>query len=160
MTGITQARLKELLHYDPHTGLLTWAAGPRLGKGAGCRQKVGYLVVRLDGVLHYAHRLAYLYVTGETPHLIDHVNGDRSDNRAANLRAATSEINNQNRRLPTARTKYDLPLGVSYDKRRLRYVAQIRISGKNTSLGQFACPEDAHQAYLKAKRELHAGCTI
>lgn len=160
MSELTQERLKELLHYAPDTGVFTWISGPRRTKTAGCLQRVGYLVVRLDGTLYYLHRLALLYMDGEWPGMVDHVNGERADNRWSNLRQCSAEVNAQNKRKAYSSKLYDLPLGVTWAARRGKYMAQIGHAGKNKALGYFSCPQEAHQAYLIAKRELHAGCTI
>lgn len=90
---------------------------------------------------------------------IDHVNGSRSDNRWSNLRVGSQALNAQNLRGPRRDNMIGL-LGVSLDKRRGTYRAQIMVDGKSRHLGTFGDPQSAHQAYLKAKRTLHPGCTI
>ena len=158
---ITQERLKELLHYDPDTGnfynIVT--RGPRAQEGtiAGTRHG-GYWRVCLSGAQHYAHRLAVLYVTGEWPkEHVDHINGDTSDNRWANLRPATRSENMQNRRGANSNSKTKL-LGVKASRNVFR--AQIKVSGRCVNLGTFSSPEAAHDAYLKAKAELHPFSTL
>jgi hypothetical protein len=158
---ITQERLKELLHYDQHTGLFTWVKSPnrfmKLGDIAGSNAS-GYLKTRIDGCYYMNHRLAFLYMNGSFPKdMVDHINGVRNDNRWTNLRDATRQMNGQNRRRAENINKSGLLGVVTF---RNKWVARIRANGKNLYLGIFTCPNEAHQAYLKAKRELHAGCTI
>lgn len=162
---ITQDRLKELMHYDPDTGLFTWATKAArkvvVGSRAGSAQPGDYVVIKFDSSRHQAHRLAWLYMTGELPTLdVDHINGDRQDNRWSNLREVSRSENLQNQRRGHQGSTSPL-LGVSWSKSRNKWVAQIRPpGGETTYLGAFATQEEAHQAYLNAKRELHAGCTI
>lgn len=98
---LTQERLKELLSYDPETGLFMWigSRSNRMPNGCiiTCTNVAGYVVVRLDGKLYRAARLAFLYMTGEWPDEADHINGITADDRWINLRSATSQQNKQNR---------------------------------------------------------------
>jgi Demerecviridae HNH endonuclease len=91
--SLTQERLKELLHYDPGTGRFRWRVqqGNRGPKGeAGTTNPSGYCKIRVDGVTHSAHRLAWLYVYGKQPTSdIDHKKGNPTDNRIANLQDRT-----------------------------------------------------------------------
>lgn len=91
---LTQARLKELFHYDKETGAFTHIKarrGVRVGKILGCLANNGYLVIRADGKLYLAHRLAWMYVHGAfPPDQLDHINRMRTDNRLCNLRLATN----------------------------------------------------------------------
>lgn len=156
---LTQARLKELLHYDPETGVFTWKTswGNRRVPGdvAGKAHNVtGYTVIRLDGVNYRGQRLAWLYQTGEWPEgEIDHINGLRSDDRLCNLRACSKAENQQNRVSASGATSK--LLGVSWSAWAKRWRAQIKFAGVVRYLGSFHTEDEAHQAYLKAKRELH-----
>lgn len=158
---LTQARLKELLHYDPETGISTWIsmrAGVRFGAAAGTLTKIGYIVVKVDGIDYGVHRLAWLYMTGNFPvDRIDHKNGNGSDNRFSNLRKANARINGENIRKARKHNKTGV-LGVSHNFK--KFQARITVKGKQMYLGNFKTPELAHAAYLKAKRALHEGCTI
>lgn len=108
-----------------------------------------------------AHRLVWLHLYGEWPeHGIDHINGRRSDNTAANLRSVPQSENVQNQRKARRDNKSTGLLGVSRPSGRSKYRAQIMAQGRNRYLGYFDTPEEAHAAYLAAKRQLHPGCTI
>lgn len=158
---LSAARARELLAYDPETGSLTWKVsrgGVRAGAPAGCVNSRGYVYVRVDGTHELAHRVAWLLHTGLWPRQdIDHVNGSRADNRICNLRDCSHKLNVQNQRSARSHSAMGL-LGVSPKGRRFR--ATICSEGRQRHLGTFATPEEAHQAYLTAKRQLHAGCTI
>lgn len=101
-TGLTAESLRELLHYDPQTGIFTW----RVTRGnlkacsrAGSMKEDGYIRVCIGERRYHAHRLAWLYVTGDWPvEEIDHINRNKADNRFTNLRPATRSTNEQNRR--------------------------------------------------------------
>ena len=160
---LTQKRLKELVQYNPDTGVFIcteFHRGPKrlIGKEAGNRHCGGYIEMRLDGTAYLAHRLAWLYITGEWPkEEIDHKNGDRADNRFNNLRAVTKSVNMQNRKRADRDNRTGF-LGVT--KHGPSYRAQIQANGKSHKLGVYPTPEEAHAAYLKAKRKMHDGCTI
>ncbi len=147
----SQQRLKEVVSYDPDTGLFAWAK-PRRGVviGAKCGRisVYGYLEICIDRVLHRAHRLAFVYMAGDCPEFVDHINRDRADNRWANLRAATHQencINGSIRRNNTSGAS-----GVTWDKARERWRAQARIGGRKTNLGRFADKADAEAAVQSA----------
>ena len=159
---ITQTRLLELLRYAPDTGIFTWRVRTsnrvNVGDVAGTVRKDGYVVLRIDKALMLAHRLAFLHMTGKWPEAeVDHINGVRSDNRWCNLRDVPPRQNKENMRSARAGNK-SLLLGVT--QARGKYASQIQVAGKHIHLGYFSCPQAAHEAYLIAKRELHAGCTI
>lgn len=154
-------RLRELMDYDPGTGHFTHKPGQkwrRAGKVAGAINNLGYRLIRVDNRLYRAHRLAWLYVHGEWPAgEIDHINGKRDDNRIENLRDVTVSVNQQNRKRAAANGSTGL-LGVSTAK--ARYRAAIALDGASFYLGSFDTAEEAHEAYLAAKRKMHAGCTL
>jgi hypothetical protein len=159
---ITPEHVREVLNYDPKTGNFYWrkkvAQRVHVGDYAGSKHHSGYLSIFILGKSHRAHRLAWLHYYGEQPpKFIDHINNVRNDNRIKNLRSATAEINNQNRRGAPKNSASGL-LGVARNGN--NWQAYIRIQNKPTYLGTFKTPEEAHQVYLAAKRMYHVGCTI
>jgi len=163
---ITQIRLKTLVDYDENSGIFTRLLSnsnyTKVGDIVGCKQKSGYLSAQIDGKKYLMHRLAWLYVHGHFPEEdIDHINGIRSDNRISNLRSVTRSVNLQNKRRADTDSMSGL-LGVCWSKDRNKWLAQIRIpfAKSNKMLGRFDTKEEAHQAYLVAKRKYHEGCTI
>lgn len=160
---LSAERARELFSYDPLTGVLTrkitTSTNAKAGSVAGSPQSNGYLRVRVGPKLHHAHRLAWLLHTGSWPeNTIDHINGARSDNRIANLRDLPKAVNNQNRRGPSTRVTRTGLAGVSPTGE--RFMAKVTTDRRQEYLGTFDTPEDAHQAYLIAKRERHVACTI
>lgn len=155
----------KLLSYNPETGALTWivnrGGGARAGDPAGHRRgDDGYVTVHLWHRQVAVHRLAWLYVHGEWPDgMIDHINGIRHDNRIANLRIGDASGNAQNQRKARADNRSGF-LGVHYKSDRRQWAAQITLGGRRRHLGYFTCPDEAHAAYLDAKRRLHEFCTI
>jgi hypothetical protein len=149
----TQARLKELLRYDPITGSFTWIVERRrrvkAGTPAGSKHNAGYLTIRIDYVACLYHRLAFLYVHGFLPEQIDHINGDRTDNRISNLRAATGRLNSRNNSLRSDNKSG--VCGVSWDSTRSKWVARIRTDSGYKYLGRFDDLEEAKRTYSEAK---------
>jgi hypothetical protein len=154
---LTAQRLRELLHYDPATGIFTWRIGRRSALKAGCFRSDGYLYITVDGRQRLSHRLAWLWMTSDWPSgTIDHIDGNPSNNRFENLRDVTIAENIQNRRKARVDSKTGV-LGVSFDKRRNKFRAAIKFEGRRLYLGQFVTAESAHAAYVEAKRRLHPG---
>ena len=159
---LTADRLRELFDYDQTTGIFVRRIGVRgglAGEIAGyVHSTLGYRYIGVDRKVRLAHRLAWLYTTGCWPgNTIDHINGDRSDNRISNLRDVPHRVNCENRKAPKADTASGI-LGVF--RNRERWVAKIRIQGKQTNLGTYATREEASVAYLAAKRQFHKGNTL
>lgn len=158
---LTAERARELLNYDPETGVLTWKGGRRgvrVGSIAGTPNTRGYLTVGVDRRRYFAHRLAWLIATGEWPaeHL-DHINGIPVDNRLANLREATNAQNQYNQKM--ANTNTSGFKGVTWHRQRCKWVAYARHSKQQIHLGCFDTPEQASVAYEffceQARGEFH-----
>jgi hypothetical protein len=151
-------RLREVLEYRPDTGEFFWrkrlSNRVKVGDRAGTKGANGYIYIRFDGYMLLAHRLAWLYVHKEYPSLaIDHINGERSDNRMLNLRLATISQNAMNGVLRnTNKSGYR---GVSWDKGKNKWVARIVKDRKQHVLGRFPTKEAAYDAYLSAAETLH-----
>ena len=154
---LTVERLRELLHYDPKTGVFTWRVrrGSRapLGGIAGSINADGYRLIGLEGIRYLAHRLAWLYMTGVFPPNVDHRNRRNDDNRWSNLRAATKAQNSWNRPMQ-ANNKSGFK-GVSYSKSNRGWVAQIMANRRKIHLGTFATPLVAATVYERASRKYH-----
>jgi hypothetical protein len=156
------AKLKELLHYDPDTGLFTWLVSrgrhARPGSQAGTIHKVkrshaSYLRIKIDGKSYLAHRLAFLYMTGEWPTgQPDHRNTDGLDNSWENLRDSSQSQNQANR--PARKDNRSGIKGVSYCDRDQLYHAEIQCDGQRIGLGYFKEAGPAALAYAKAAKEL------
>jgi hypothetical protein len=151
-------RLRELLHYDPLTGVFTWlvckATWIRIGDVAGTPDKDGYTVITIDGKKMRAARLAWLYMTGGWPqHEIDHKDTCKSNDIWTNLREATHNQNQHNQSKPINNTSgYK---GVHWHKRDQCWAVVIRINGKAKWLGNFDTPKLAHAAYSDAASQYH-----
>ena len=144
------------LDYDQETGVFTWKTtwGRRsMGAEAGTVLKFGYRMIGLFGVRIYAHRLAWMIVNGDLgDKQIDHINGDRLDNRISNLRLVSVAQNMQNLKKSTKNTTGFK--GVSFYKAYNKFCAEPKVDGKKYFLGYFDTPEEAHNAYVAKKIEL------
>jgi hypothetical protein len=159
---LTADRLREVLDYDKLTGVFMWRAAlsnrVKIGDVAGRVRTHGYRTIGIDGSRYPAGSLAWFYVHGRWPDgEIDHKNTVRDDQRFENLRDVTHLGNMHNQRMARRNNKSGF-LGVS--PRRGKFLAQIRIDGKQRHIGMFETPELAHTAYIAAKRQFHATCTI
>ena len=152
--------LRDALDYYPDIGIFIWKIKPnrriRIGSVAGTECH-GRWQIRINKITYRAHRLAWLYMYREWPECeIDHINGNPLDNRIVNLRDVSVQMNRQNFHGPNSRNKLGV-LGVGKAQNQQHgYRARIN----HTHLGTFKTIDEAHQAYLAAKRELHEGCTI
>ena len=153
---ITQDELKDVLHYCKESGRFTWINpnGTKIkpGEKAGSIHGHGYRVIAINGKIYYAHRLAFLFVTGAFPiDYVDHLNHKRSDNRWINLRAVTRGENQKNKKL-NKNNKSGFA-GVSWKAADKRWVANINTNGKRIHLGLFTSLDDAIAARMKANIE-------
>jgi hypothetical protein len=154
---LTQDRLRELLDYDPDTGRFVWKVTSSnravAGSVAGNTSSYGYRRINVLGEAYLAHRLAFLWMTGEMPsNQVDHINGQRSDNRWANLRPATNAENGRNIRGNSRNTSG--VTGVTRDRRRGVWQAQIKTGGKNITIGRYTDFDEAASARKRAEKEL------
>lgn len=152
----------EKYQYEPSTGQFQHRS-PTPNRGVTKTDK-GYIRVFVGQKYYMAHHLVWLLHTGRLPNkTIDHINGQRDDNRFANLREVSPLENSQNQRRAHKTSATGLLGATPVRNSRMashRWRAQIRINGRTTHLGMFASAEDAHKAYLEAKRVHHPGCTI
>jgi len=149
---LTIERLREVAVYDPETGLFATRDGMPMGY---CDKSTGYVRISIDRQRHWAHRLAWFYMTGEWPaELIDHRDTVGTNNCWANLREADKSLNGMNRGRPS-NNKSGLK-GVSFCKATGLWRADIHVRGKRINLGRFASPHEAHAAYIYAA-ETHFG---
>lgn len=162
-------RLKILLTYNEETGEFHRRERPRsdfssdrnygifaaryAGKKAGHSMKNGYVQIRLDGRLYFAHRLAFLYVHGFMPKEVDHINGDPSNNRISNLRAATREQNNRNCRSSLGSTSKYLGVCFARNLKRKQWVAQISPNREHIVIGRYETEDEAAIAYNEKAKE-------
>lgn len=159
MNMVTQERLKELMDYNPETGEFVRKVRRgrmgAVGSLAGTVNRKGYVIIEIDGQPYTAHRLAWLFMTGEMPmDQVDHRDRNKQNNAWSNLREATNAQNHQNRVDPLKSNKSGF-LGVCLHKTAQKWVAQIKKDGRRIYLGLHETPEAAHAAYLAAKAQLH-----
>lgn len=151
------AHARALLRYEPETGLFFWKVtrgrSAKAGDVAGVVSDTGHLQIKVSQRSFKAHRLAWAFQCGLHPDgEIDHINGDRRDNRLANLRLVDRQGNSNNITIVSKRSTTGL-LGVRFDKRRNHFGAAITRDGKWRHLGMFRTAEAAHAAYLAARAD-------
>lgn len=167
---ITQEYLKTRLHYDPLTGIFTWKLRPGnervintwntryAGKEAGTIREVNkgsglfYNVISFEGKTCRAHRLAWIYVYGEVPPLLDHEDGDGLNNKIGNLRVLSSSNNLRKGKIPFNNTSGFK--GVSYRKDTNKWTARTKVGSKYQSLGCFDTKEEAFAVYCDKVQEI------
>jgi hypothetical protein len=156
---LTQSRLKELLDYNPDTGLFTNKVhrNPRapIGAIAGTPTSEGYLALQINKKKMYVHRAIWLYVHGVWPlEEIDHINHVRNDNRLCNLRLANRLENSHNTQKHTKNLSGHK--GVAWHSRNKKWQVQMRFCGKSYYIGQFFNLEDAIVARKQAETKFYA----
>lgn len=148
---LTQQQLKDVLDYSPETGEFRWknkSTAYRVGLVAGSVKSDGYINIGIKRKYYKAHRLAWLYMNGVMPDsILDHINGDKSDNRISNLRLC-SRVENQ--RNSSAINRTSKLKGVSHNKKSGKWTAGIRVNGKYKYLGRYKTEEEAHAMYCFA----------
>ena len=155
--------------FDYQDGRLFWKVRPRhhyqsdhswqqsnsrfAGKPVGCLQDNGYIVTAISGTRMSAHRLTYLYHFGVLPENIDHINGDRSDNRIENLRPCSDAENKHNTTMKQNNTSG--VKGVTWNKKMGKWVAMIQAFGRKKYLGAYESLDEAAIARQQAANEMH-----
>lgn len=168
--ALTAEYVRQILDYNPDTGVFTWRMRPRehfasnrahaawnarfVNKMAGGICGKGYRLISIDNYQHLAHRLAWLYVTGEWPkEEVDHIDCKPENNSWDNLREASRLQNVANMRISQRNTSGIK--GVSWEKRFNRWHARTRVNGKTVHLGYYKSKDDAALAYRLAISEIH-----
>lgn len=158
---LTQKRLKELLHYDPETGVFTrrWPRGAaKAGSVAGTPHNAGYLQIVIDSKHYLLHRLAVLYMTGAHPLAdTDHKDGNRANNKWANLRVADRSQNGCNKAMQKNNTSGIK--GVSWCSAYSKWKAQLSFQGRRVLAKNFEKIEDAALAVRQAREKYHGNFT-
>ncbi|WP_296257782.1 MULTISPECIES: HNH endonuclease [unclassified Pseudomonas] len=151
---ITAERLRELVSYDPETGLMHWREAiqrVRAGAVCGSLNNHGYRQIGIEKKTMMVHRLVWLYVHGYHPTMIDHINGNRDDNRIANLREVTNSQNQMNK---SRQRNSRLGLkGVSV-RGRGRPRGEVNLNGKVISKA-FDTPEEAYAWACMMREQVH-----
>jgi hypothetical protein len=168
---ITQDELKAFVEYKKETGEFIWKTRTvdmfesdyfcrrwntrYAGNISGCLNSQGYWIMTINGNKYRRSRLAWLYVYGKFPELvIDHIDGNRSNDSITNLRDVSERVNHQNVIAPRIDSKSGYR-GVSWSSAANKWQAGIRINGTRLYLGLFDSPESAGEAYISAKKKYH-----
>lgn len=159
---LTKERLCYLLEYDLDYGQFTWKVSRQGTKGvgsiAGCKNpRSNYWQIKVDGVKYLAHRLVWLWGYGESPACdIDHINGERSDNKLSNLRLAPNGAKDNQQNLQMYVTNSTGYVGVRRsNSKKNPWRAQIMVEGSQISLGYFSNIEAAQRARELGKAKYH-----
>ena len=154
MTHLTAEKLRDVMHYNPDTGIFRWTKSRTNAVKDGTELKpnnpYGYIEVRVLGWRGFAHRLAFLFMDGKLPdNYVDHINGDKTDNRWSNLRDVPHVENMKNRCL--SKSSSSGAIGVSYCKSTGRWKAYINVGDKQKHLGRYDGFEEAVAARKNAE---------
>ena len=154
MSKLTQEKLKELLHYDPNTGIFTWkiyrSSNAKKGEVAGSAHCCGYIQMSIDKKKYLAHRLVFLYMEGYFPeNEVDHINRVRNDNRWCNLREISHICNLRNSSVQQNNTSN--VTGINFHKHANKWRCEIGVKGKSIYLGIYSDFKDAVKARWDAE---------
>jgi len=149
---LSQEELKEHLHYNPDTGIFTRIKNlsKKKSTNVGNIDKRGYLHIRINYTRYYAHRLAFLYMTGSIPHYVDHIDRNPSNNKWNNLREADISQNGANVALMKSSTTGYKGVSKYHYSDVKKWRAYIKVNGKFINLGKYETTEEAACAYDKA----------
>lgn len=153
---ISQQSLKSVVSYDEETGIFLWnksTGGSTKGDVAGSKSLRGYIYIQIDGKMHQAHRLAWIYMYGVEPDLIDHINGNRTDNRASNIRSCNKYENSWNSKI--RKDNKSGVKGVSWNKCASKWQAIISVNGVKKYLGLYEDVKSAELIIKKERERLH-----
>lgn len=155
LPNISKARVRELFDYQPNTGVLVRKVtrGNRsAGRIVDTPSSKGYLRVLVDGKRYYAHQVVWVYFHDSWAKQIDHINGNKQDNRIENLRDVDTSTNCHNQYGPRKNNR----LGVKgvHKIRSGKYRASCTVRGVKCDLGVFPTPESASVAYEEFKKGL------
>lgn len=157
--GVPISLVRDLVRYDQFSGKLYWVKDicrkAKMGQECGIERPDGYRRMKIKGKSFYCHRVAWAVHYGSfCENEIDHVNGDRSDNRIVNLRECTKKQNQENAR-PGVNNSSGVA-GVGYDCRAGKWRARITVDGRRKSLGNYDSLSDAISARNNAKLIHHS----
>lgn len=156
---ITADELRQIVHYDPDTGIFTWIRPRpkiRVGQTAGYLHHIGYINIEINERIYMAHRLAWLHYYGEWPrHQIDHRDGDKTNNKIENLRDATDVENRLNRKVRADNISKRKGVTKTVRNGVTKYIVRVGLNGERRYLGFFTDLDEAHRAYCEAAKRLH-----
>lgn len=156
MIDITQEEVKNLFDYQDSGNLIRrFSVNSRAIKGQeiGSVGVRGYRRVSIDYTRFFLHRLIFLWHHGYMSNEIDHINGDKTDNRIENLRSCTRSQNSCNKKI--RRDNNTGVKGISWHKRSQKFIARVCYNGKRTHIGYFDDIEEARKSVQKCRDELH-----